>query len=170
MGISRDIRKIAEHLKVIEAVLNVHTEAFSVMADAQSKTYALLLKIQARLEPPPAVALVITLGGDIRKVNDMLQVADTGSVLAELTVEDSLHNPGAKLDSIPAWSLSDADFGKVNASEDGMSAVVVLSGKLGKFKVLAAAKAGEKDLSAESDEVEVVVGAAAFLKVALSAK
>lgn len=147
--------------------LNAKLDALALRLE---QVYILMLDIQAQLKPPPAVALVIHLGGVTLGEDSMLKVADTGSVIASLEADDALGNAGATLDSVPAWSLSDSELGSVNASEDGMSAVVVLSGKLGKFKVQASAKAAGNDLSAESEEIEVTVGAAALIKVAVASQ
>lgn len=127
-------------------------------------------KIQAELETPSAVRLEINIDGVTLGENEMLQVATDGSVLATLVAQDKAGNPGAKLDSVPAWTLSDAEMGSVNASEDGMTAVVVLTGKIGKFVLTAKATAAGVELADDSDEIEVVVGAAALLTVNLQPK
>lgn len=117
---------------------------------------------------PSAARLSINLDGV--GDNKMLQVATNGSVVANLVAQDAAGNPGAKLDSVPTWTVSDETLGVVNASEDGMTAVVVLTGKVGKFVLTAKAKVGDLELADDSDEIEVVPGAAALLTVNLSAK
>lgn len=119
-------------------------------------------------QSPSAVRLVIKLDG--QGDNQMLQVATDGSVVANLVAQDAAGNPGAKLDSVPTWTVSDETLGSVNAAEDGMTAVVVLTGKVGKFVLTAKAKVGDVELSDDSDEIEVVVGAAKLLTVNLAAK
>lgn len=119
-------------------------------------------------QSPSAVRILIKLDGV--GDNQMLQVATDGSVVANLVAQDAAGNPGAKLDSVPTWTVSDETLGAVNAAEDGMTAVVVLTGKVGKFVLTAKAKVGDVELADDSDEIEVVVGAAKLLTVNLAAK
>lgn len=166
-GIDKQTKKIDEKIDLLIKHEIQDKEAILIIMRALDRVLISLEKIQGELETPLAASLEIELGGDIQiGENNMLQVASTGSVLATLVALDAAGNPGAKLDVAPVWSLSDETLGTVNAAEDGLTAVVVLSGKLGKFVLTA--KAGE--LSDDSDEIEVVVGAAALLRVDLSAK
>lgn len=132
---------------------------------------SLLAKIQADLLPLPAVKLVLKLGGGIhRGTNGMLQIADSGSLVnASLEADDALGNAGAELDAAPQWSVSDASLASIAPSADGMSAVVTPAGKLGTFTIGVTAVAGGQALSAVSDSIQVAVGAAASLKVSLTA-
>lgn len=129
----------------------------------------IIRKVQAELSPPPAVALVITLRG-VSKGENGMQVADNGKVDAVLEADDAVGNAGAALDSPPAWSVSDSAMASVSPAADGMSAVVTPSGKLGSFSIHAEATAGGKPLSADSESIDVVVGAASSLKVTLTAE
>lgn len=166
-GMNKNLEKAFEKdFKKLDKILEVlNTQGATLL-----KIVSQLEKIQADLQPPPAVALEIKLGGVVLGESNMLQVADNGSVLANLEADDALGNPGAKLESVPAWSLSDSSLGSVNASEDGMTAVVVLSGKLGTFKLHVEAQSAGATLAADSDDIEVVAGAAALLKVSLSSQ
>lgn len=162
------IEDLARLMKSNVEVAHLRYETFLSLLESIQES---LKQVQADLRPPPAVSLEITIGGDvITGENKMLQVSDSGSVLASLEVQDAAGNPGAKLDSVPVWTVSDPVLGSVNASEDGLTAVVVLTGKLGTFKVSASAQAGDKTLSDDSDDIQVVVGAAALLIVDLAAK
>lgn len=163
LALIKKIDKQDTRLDEIISILKTQDDVLTLMGQ-------LLQKIQADLQPPPAVALVIKMAGVTQGENNMLQVSDSGSVLSTLEADDALGNPGAKLDAAPTWSLSDPSFGSFNAAVDGMSGVVVLSGKLGTFKLHVDALAGGTALSADSDDVEVVVGGAALLKVSLSAQ
>lgn len=160
-GVDKQVKN--ENLKLDKVIAMLGTQELLLEAVIE-----IVQKIQADLQPPPAVKLEIKLGGVIGE-NGMLQVADTGSVLASVEADDALGNAGAKLDSVPAWTLSDASFGTVNAAADGMTAVVVLTGKLGTFKLHVEAQSAGATLAVDSDDIEVIAGAAALLKVSLSA-
>lgn len=168
-GMDREVGKIHDELDRIDLKVNYIFSKVVVQKDVLNQILSIVQKIEAQLTPPPAVSLQMKLSGVKQGDNSMLQVSDTGSVVATLEADDELGNPGAALDAAPTWSLSDPTLGSVNAALDGLSAVVVLTGKLGTFKVHADALAGGKALSADSDDVEVVVGAAALIKVSVAA-
>lgn len=144
-------------------------KALSDLNQQMAQILEIVLKVQAQLLQPPATKLVIKLGGVTQGENGMLLVADNGSVSATLEADDALGNAGAALDAAPQWSISDASLGAVAPAADGMSALVTLSGKLGQFTLGVTGVAGGQALSAVSDSIEVQVGAAASLKIALTA-
>lgn len=158
-------RLVEERLGFLERRFATHMIRVTERLDHLKKLVEAIGEVR---QPSSAVRLVINLDGVGE--NQMLQVATNGSVVANLVAQDAAGNPGAKLDSVPTWTVSDETLGSVNASEDGMTAVVVLTGKIGKFVLTAKAKVGDVELSDDSDEIEVVVGAAALLTVNLSAK
>ena len=73
------------------------------------------------------------------KVSQQLPVA--------VVAEDKFGNPTGAFDSVPVWSLSDDTLGVANASADGLSAVVVPSGKEGTCTLQVLASADGKQLS-----------------------
>lgn len=87
-----------------------------------------------------------------KKVNDMnLKVS---MILApSLLAEDKFGNPTGALDAPPAWGLSDPSLGEVKASDDGMSAVVTPSGKLGSCQVQVSGMADGKAIAGSLDLV-----------------
>lgn len=155
-GVDRDVKRISRKFDSVDMQLcTISTQLNAIELD--------LKKIQAELETPLAVSLEINLSGVKLGENQMLEVGTNGSVVATLVALDAAGNPGAKLAETPVWSVSDTELASVAASPDGLTAVVTTNGKLGKFVV--SAKSGE--LSDDSDEIEVVVGAAAVLRVDL---
>lgn len=178
-GMDQDLAQLREAIKMntvllksIEAGLVTLGENQVTLGKAQDAFWTKLQRmslvldeVQAELTPPPAVSLSIKLGGTTKGDNGMQKVADNGSVSAVLEADDALGNPGAKLDSVPAWSISDESIGAVVAAADGMSAEVKLTGKLGVAKLLVVAGA----LSAESEEFTVEAGAAIALKLSIAA-
>lgn len=50
-----------------------------------------------------------------------------------ISIQDSRGNP-ARVDGIPAWSVSNPDLASVEAAADGMSALITPIGPLGSFQ------------------------------------
>lgn len=90
------------------------------------------------------------------KVNDFLPVS--------IVAEDEFGNPTGALDGAPAWSMSDSTLGTVEASEDGMSATVKPSGKLGTCQLQVLAAAQGKQISG-SLELVMIAGDASQIVI-----
>lgn len=67
--------------------------------------------------------------------------------------------PVPAFDAPPAWSVSDSTLAAVQASDDGLSAVVVPTGKLGACKLQLLGAVGGKSMSG-SDDLVLIPGAA----------
>lgn len=70
-----------------------------------------------------------------------------------ILAEDKFGNPTGAMDSAPKWSMGDPSLGEVVASDDGMSAVVKPSGKLGSCQVQVLGQADGKAISGSLDLV-----------------
>jgi hypothetical protein len=165
IGIEASMQQIANHIAFLdERLQQISRDQAATLAILQ-RMFQVLDVILSDLTPPPAVRLVIKLGGTTKGNDQMQKVSDTGSVTFTLEADDAMGNPGAKLEAIPAYSLSDATLGAVVPAADGMSGEIKLSGKLGVAKLLVVA--GE--LKGESEEFTVEVGAATSLKLSIAA-
>lgn len=79
------------------------------------------------------------------KVNQQLPVS--------IVAEDKFGNPTGAFDSVPAWTLSDPTLGTVTPAADGLSAVLVPSGKLGNGQLQVLGTADAKQISGSLDVV-----------------
>lgn len=96
-----------------------------------------------------------------------LQLTDNQKVTFAIEPVSAKGNP-AKVDGAPVWSTSDDTVLTVEASEDGLSAVVKATGKVGsaQVSVLADADLGDGVTQlAGTIGIDVVAGAAASLNL-----
>lgn len=138
------------------------------VADEEESIFRTILDIQASLSPPVAVTLEITMTGTT-KGNNMQQVKDDGSVIFTLAANDAKGNPG-QLDAPATWKSSDESLMTLNVSADGMTAVGVLSGKLGTVSVHVDGLAAGNALAADSEQLEITAEAPSVLTVSVAAQ
>jgi hypothetical protein len=169
------LEKLKPYFFVVTKKIDQEKEALVRISYAMEHQSLLLMDVLEQLKKiqlwlnPSAIKVEIKLDG--LGENEMLQVAQGGSVLATLEAKDAQGHSHAKLDSVPVWSLSDPAFGTVNAAVDGMTAVVVLAdpAPVGTFMLHVEAVANGVTLADDSDPIEVVAGAAALLQINVSA-
>lgn len=124
-------------------------------------TQLLILFGYARRLSPRHVRLSFIVGG--KKVTHMFLKASQ-KLPVTLLAEDAFQNPGAALDAPPAWALTDPTLGSVVAADDGMSAVVTPSGKLGDCQVQVTAVADGKTVAGALD-LSIIPGDATQLVI-----
>jgi hypothetical protein len=97
----------------------------------------------------------------------MLMLPVDKKAVLNIAIQDKAGNP-AKVDGVPAWSVSDVAFGELSVSEDGFTAEFVPSGTLGSVQVNVQADAdlgeGVKPLTGVLD-IQIEAGEAAVIAI-----
>lgn len=136
----------------------------SVLLDIRS----ILSRIERQITLPlPAVGFEFYTGAGARKVTEMnLKVSQ--SLPLSIAPVDKFGN-AAKVDGAPSWSLTDPSLGSLSPASDGLSAVLVPSGKIGSASVQVNADAdlgeGVKAIVGELP-VDFLAGDAASVSIA----
>jgi uncharacterized small protein (DUF1192 family) len=103
-----------------------------------------------------------------KEIISMFQKVTQPLPLASVSFKDVLGN-AAKVDGVPAWSVTDSTLGTLAVSEDGMSAQFTATGPLGKFKFQVKADAdlgaGIVEIFGESEEIELIAGDASVVEI-----
>lgn len=114
-----------------------------------------------------AIWFFTNINGQNQRIQSMFLKADQSLPLS-IAIKDKFGN-AAKVDGAPAWAVTDEALGAVEASEDGMSASFVPSGKAGILKVQVKADAdlgeGVTEILGEID-IEVLAGEAVLVEIA----
>lgn len=133
----------------------------------------LLIELAAGPKPVSTAALIefyITIGGQKQKVVHMF-LKDSDNLPLSIAIKD-LKNNDAKVDGVPAWSVTDPSLASLAVADDGMSAVLSPVGGLGAFKVQVHADADLgadiKDILGEMD-VDIIAGDAATIAISAGA-
>lgn len=69
----------------------------------------------------------------------------------QIVAEDKFGNPTGAFDAPPAWSVTDPSLAVVTASDDGLSATVAPTGKLGACQVQVLGQADGKQITGTLD-------------------
>jgi hypothetical protein len=100
----------------------------------------------------------------------MFLIAADGAIAAAIQPVDKFGNV-APVENV-AWLVSPSEMASIAVGPDGMSAVVVPNGILGTFQISVSADAkigdGVKPLVGMSEDIQVVAGEAATLKINLT--
>lgn len=113
-------------------------------------------------QPRPA-AIFITAWG--KRVNTVQPLKDNQQLPLALEADDQFGNPTqAGFDSPPAWSLDDPSFGSLSVADDGLSASLASSGKLGDLNVSVVGVVAGQSFTG-SLGVTVIPGDAASIKI-----
>lgn len=123
----------------------------------------MFLRLSAGKSRPAAI--YITAWG--KRVTTM-QLKDNFAQPLSLEVDDKFNNPtSSPLDAPPAWAVTDETLASVAASDDGLTAVLTPTGKLGDFEVQVSAAAGGKPLAGslpvtiipgDADHIAIIAG------------
>lgn len=163
-GVDQEVTQVNSKLDGFVTMLDSLMKGQVAAQKTLNQVYDTIQDVQDRLAPPLPAALEISISGTIQGENGMQQVKDDGSVVFKLKITDKKGQP-TNFETPAVWTSSDESIATLNASPDGLTAIGVLTGKLGTFSAHAEGQSEGAALGLDSELVEVDPGAPAFLEM-----